>query len=210
MDLQGRTVYISQDHFLAEILDDLAQRLSKRGCEVIRGPESKPGQKVILPREAWASTIGRAEIAMFSSRSTCTREMIEAAPKLIGLVNPTIGLETVDTDAATELDAAMLSLVLHYSPDPARALAEAARALRPGGRILVVDMQPHERTEYQQHMGHVWLGFSEKQIGRYLAGAGFDAVRVHSLPVDPDARGPALFVASATRSRAGLEGAADT
>ncbi|MEQ1757136.1 MAG: metalloregulator ArsR/SmtB family transcription factor [Vicinamibacterales bacterium] len=98
-----------------------------------------------------------------------------------------------------ELDAAMLSLVLHYSPDPARALAEAARALRPGGRILVVDMQPHERTEYQQHMGHVWLGFSEKQIGRYLAGAGFDAVRVHSLPVDPDARGPGLFAATAMK-----------
>ncbi len=98
-----------------------------------------------------------------------------------------------------ELDAAMLSLVLHYAPDPARALTEAARALRPGGRILVVDMQPHERVEYQQQMGHVWLGFSEKQIGRLLAGAGFDDVRVRSLPVDPDAKGPALFAAVAKR-----------
>jgi ArsR family transcriptional regulator len=61
-------------------------------------------------------------------------------------------------------------------------------------------MQPHEREEYQQQMGHVWLGFSEKQISRFLTGAGFDGVRVRALPADPDARGPALFVAVATRS----------
>jgi ArsR family transcriptional regulator len=94
-----------------------------------------------------------------------------------------------------ELDAAMLSLVLHYSPSPARALSEVGRALRPGGRALVVDMLPHDRQEYQQQMGHVWLGFSEKQIGRFLTGAGFSEVRVRMLPADPDAKGPALFAA---------------
>ena len=66
----------------------------------------------------------------------------------------------------------MLSLVLHYSPSPGRALAEVGRALRPGGRVLVVDMLPHERQEYQQQMGHVWLGFSEKQIGTFPDGCG--------------------------------------
>ena len=103
--------------------------------------------------------------------------------------------------AAGELDAAMLSLVLHYSPAPSRALAEVARVVRPGGRLLVVDMLPHDREEYQQQMGHVWLGFSEGQIGRLVRGAGFTDVRVRTLPADPDAKGPALFAAMATRDQ---------
>jgi SAM-dependent methyltransferase len=100
-----------------------------------------------------------------------------------------------------ELHAAMLSLVLHYSPEPARALTEAARALRRGGRVLVVDMLPHDREEYQQRMGHVWLGFSDKQITKFMTSAGFDDVRVRALPIDPDAKGPALFAAVGTKRR---------
>jgi ArsR family transcriptional regulator len=107
-------------------------------------------------------------------------------------------LESLPIDSG-ELDVAMLSLVLHYSPSPARALSEVGRVVRKGGRVLVVDMLPHDRQEYQQQMGHVWLGFSEKQITRFLTGAGFGDVRVRVLPADPDAKGPALFAAIAVK-----------
>jgi len=99
-----------------------------------------------------------------------------------------------------ELDVAVLSLVLHYSPAPAKALSEAARVIRKGGRVLVVDMLPHEHEEYQQQMGHVWLGFSDKQMTRFLTSAGFNDVRVRNLPADPDAGGPALFSAVAVKA----------
>ncbi len=99
-----------------------------------------------------------------------------------------------------ELDVAVLSLVLHYSPAPPKALSEAARVIRPGGRVLVVDMLPHEHEEYQQQMGHVWLGFSDKQMTRYLTSAGFSDVRVRNLPANPDVGGPALFSAVAVKS----------
>ena len=97
------------------------------------------------------------------------------------------------------LDAATLLLVLHHLPDPAEALAEAARVLRPGGRLLISDMLPHDRETYRQQMGHVWLGFGGDAIQKMLGSAGFDQVRIASLPADPDAKGPALFVAGATR-----------
>jgi ArsR family transcriptional regulator len=129
-------------------------------------------------------------------------DMLEAARQRLGGAG-NVDLRNGDLEnlplGLGELDAAMLSLVLHYSPSPARALAEVGRVLRPGGRVLVVDMLPHERQEYQQQMGHVWLGFSEKQMTRFLAGAGFSQVRFRMLPADPDARGPALFAAAGVR-----------
>jgi ubiquinone/menaquinone biosynthesis C-methylase UbiE/DNA-binding transcriptional ArsR family regulator len=98
-----------------------------------------------------------------------------------------------------ELDAATLLLVLHHLPDPVQALAEAARVIRPGGRLLICDMLPHDREVYRQQMGHVWLGFSDEALKRHLAGAGFDRIRIVSMPADPDAKGPALFVASSVK-----------
>src|SRR5258705_2754867 len=129
-------------------------------------------------------------------------EMLEAArTRLSDLRNVDIRrgeLETLPLKDR-ELDAALLSLVLHYSPEPMRTLTEVARVCRPGGKILLVDMLPHHHDEYQQQMGHVWLGFSEKQIVKFLIDAGFQDARARALPVDPDAKGPALFAAIATR-----------
>ena len=102
--------------------------------------------------------------------------------------------------ADAELDAAIMVLVLHHVPDPAAVLAQAARTVKPGGRFVLCDMLPHEHEEYKQQMGHVWLGFGDDQMRRLLGAAGFGDVRIIPLPVDPEAKGPALFVASAVRT----------
>jgi len=94
-----------------------------------------------------------------------------------------------------------MMLVLHHLPSPVAALTEAARALRSGGRLLVVDMTPHDREEYRSRMGHVWLGFSDDQMTRLLEQSGFSDVRIHGLPPAVDAKGPTLFAASAAVRR---------
>jgi ArsR family transcriptional regulator len=101
-----------------------------------------------------------------------------------------------------ELDAAVLILVLHHLPDPPAVLAEAARALAPGGRLLVVDMLAHDRARFREEMGHQWLGFEPDRLERWLARAGFTAARVTPLAADPEARGPNLFAATARAPRA--------
>lgn len=96
-----------------------------------------------------------------------------------------------------ELDVAILGLVLHYLPEPERVIAEAARALRPGGRLLIVEMHPHDHEDYRQRMGHVWLGFDNAQIEGWCAAAGLTQCRVTPLPPSAEAKGPSLFVATA-------------
>lgn len=102
--------------------------------------------------------------------------------------------------ADAELDAATLLLVLHHLPGPGEALREAARVLKPGRRLVICDMLPHDREEYRQQMGHIWLGFGGEQITGLLTAAGFDGVRIVPLATNAAAKGPALFVASARKS----------
>ena len=110
-------------------------------------------------------------------------------------------LEALPLDDAS-LDAAVMMLVLHHVPSPGRALAEAHRVLRPGGRLLVVDMAPHDREEYRRRMGHVWLGFGEDQVRRLFEQSGLALRRLTPLVPEPGTRGPTLFAAAAAREAA--------
>ncbi len=100
------------------------------------------------------------------------------------------------------LDAAVLFLALHHTPDPMRVLGQARRVSKAGGKLLIVDMLPHDRDGYRRKMGHVWLGFSERRIRRELTATGFAGVSFQPLPADPEAKGPSLFAATAVAETA--------
>lgn len=100
-----------------------------------------------------------------------------------------------------EVDAAAVMLVLHHVASPETVLREAARCLRPGGKLLVVDMLPHEREIFRSEMGHVWLGFERQRMEGWLRTAPLDNVRFTTLTPQQDANGPSLFAASAIKPR---------
>lgn len=71
-------------------------------------------------------------------------------------------------------DLVILHQVLHYAQAPAAAIAEAARVLRPGGRLLIVDFAPHDREELRERDAHARLGFADEAMLGWLRDAGLD------------------------------------
>lgn len=78
-------------------------------------------------------------------------------------------------------DAAILHHVLHFAQQPGAAIAEAARVLAPGGRLLIADFAPHDREEFRAHGGHIRLGFSDEQIHGWFAASGLMPARAETL-----------------------------
>jgi SAM-dependent methyltransferase len=76
------------------------------------------------------------------------------------------------------VDVALLSQALHHAADPARAIAEAARIVVPGGRVLVLDLREHDQAWVRERLGDAWLGFSEDRLAKLLKVAGLTDVRV--------------------------------
>lgn len=86
-------------------------------------------------------------------------------------------LEKLPIESAT-MDVALLSQALHHADEPAESLKEASRILKPGGRLLILDLRPHDETWVREKLGDRWFGFSDEHLSGLLTRAGFTDVRV--------------------------------
>jgi ubiquinone/menaquinone biosynthesis C-methylase UbiE/DNA-binding transcriptional ArsR family regulator len=96
-------------------------------------------------------------------------------------------LEALPIDDAA-VDLALFSQSLHHAQHPERAIQEAHRILRPGGRIVVLDLMKHTWDEARELYADVWLGFKEVELRGFLAEAGFQQISssvVHREPEPP-------------------------
>jgi ArsR family transcriptional regulator len=121
-------------------------------------------------------------LAPHSNRYVCldssTKVVLAASERLRRLEN----VEVREGDmhalpfAAAQFNLVVLMHALTYSEHPAQAVAEAARVLRPGGRLLLTSLARHEHRQAVEAFGHVNLGFAEKELQKFVAKAGLDLI----------------------------------
>jgi ubiquinone/menaquinone biosynthesis C-methylase UbiE len=85
-------------------------------------------------------------------------------------------------------DAIIIHQVLHYLDDGPRAIREAARVLRPGGRLLVVDFAPHDLEFLREQHAHRRLGFTAETVTQWFEAAGLEPMRQQTLPPGPEGK----------------------
>jgi ArsR family transcriptional regulator len=117
---------------------------------------------------------------------------IDRSPEMLRLARAKLAEAGLDADlrqgdmyalplGAESADTVIIHQVLHYAQNPAAAVAEAARLLSPGGRLVIVDFAPHEREELRSADAHVRLGFADDAILKLLEEAGLDGRVVEHL-----------------------------
>ncbi len=196
----GSAVLKADDARLQEVL-----RLRRENFEHV-GPDARDGRQLVPGRSwaAWSRALAlllppldvadlgcgegylTVETARWAKQVTAVdrspgvlaRAKALAARKKCGNITWKKGeLEKLPIDTAT-MDVALLSQALHHAADPALALGEAARILKPGGKLLILDLRPHDQSWVRDKLGDQWLGFSDEQLGGLLTRAGFGEIKI--------------------------------
>jgi len=99
-----------------------------------------------------------------------------------------------------EVDAALAHMVLHYLASPAEAIAEMARVVKPGGRVVCVDFLPHQHEWMREELGVHWLGFAAAEVAEWFLAVGLTDFRLEEHAGLTSSRDlPATFIASGRR-----------
>ncbi|MBC00683.1 MAG: ArsR family transcriptional regulator [Rhodobacteraceae bacterium] len=137
------------------------------------------GSLLSLLRDQYSQALGidASHDMLTVARANLARQGVKSAQVRQGDIHAL----NVPTDS---FDLISIHQVLHYLDDPGRAIEEAARALRPGGRLLIVDFAPHSLEFLRDTHAHRRLGFAHDQMNRWLADAGLDVVLTRDLAPD--------------------------
>jgi SAM-dependent methyltransferase/biotin operon repressor len=180
-------------------------RLRKENFERHAGPDARDSRQLVPGRSwaAWSRALGlllpplrvadigcgegyltveaarwaRRVVAVDRSEAVLARARALAARRRVSNITWKRGdLEKLPL-ADASVDVALLSQALHHAHDPGRAVAEAVRVLRPGGRVLLLYLRKHGEDWVRSKLGDRRLGFDDRELTRLLAAAGLSDVR---------------------------------
>lgn len=200
-EAEGSPALKADDARLQEVL-----RVRRENFDRHAGPDTRDGRQLVPGRSwaAWSRALGlllpsldvadlgcgegylaleaaqwaHKVIAVDRSAEVLSRARALAARRHVKNVTWKRGeLERVPIEDES-VDVALLSQALHHASDPARAVSEAARILREGGRVLVLDLRTHQESWVKDALGDCWQGFADDQLHDLLAGTGLTDVRV--------------------------------
>ena len=83
-----------------------------------------------------------------------------------------------NSEKMVQFDLVILSQALHHAEDPSKALLAAAKILRPGGRVMILDLVKHRFVQARELYGDRWLGFAESDLHRWLEAANFSGIEI--------------------------------
>jgi ArsR family transcriptional regulator len=180
-------------------------RVRRENFDQHAGPDTRDGRQLVPGRSwaAWARALGHllppldvvdigcgegyltVEVARWARRVIA----VDRAPAVLARARALAGRRHADNITfkrgeidrlpmeASSVDVALLSQALHHAADPARTLAEAARIVRPGGKILILDLRAHDEQWVREKLGDRHLGFSDEALTALLAGAGLAEIK---------------------------------
>jgi ArsR family transcriptional regulator len=181
-------------------------RLRRENFDAHTGPDTRDGRQLVPGRSwaAWARALGHLmppldvvdigcgegylaiEAAQWAKHVTA----IDRSPDVLARAKA-LGTRRRATNitwkrgemeklplADHSFDLAILSQALHHAADPATVLTEAARVLKPGGRVLLLDLRSHDEAWVRDQLGDRWLGFEDNQLRSMLEDAHFTEVRL--------------------------------
>lgn len=144
------------------------------------GPQAEEGVGVDLSHEMLAIARNRIEAAGLDHCQIRQGDLFS-----LDLANGSGG----GTGQMDKADLITLHQVLHYLTDPAAAVAEAARALKPDGKLLIADFAPHDLEELREEHSHRRLGFSDDEVADWCKTAGLEQIKISHLPPPDNASG---------------------